>query len=42
VSDGTETPISKHSESSSSLSSFLGTTANNEMQAMRRMQGKLA
>ena len=41
VSGGTETPISKHNESSSSPSSFLGTIANNEMQAIRRRQGKL-
>jgi len=39
VPDGTEMPISKHNESSSP-SSFLGTTANNEMQAIRRRQGK--
>jgi hypothetical protein len=44
VRDSTETPIGKHnksSSSSSSPSSFLGTIANNEMQAMRRRQGKL-
>jgi hypothetical protein len=41
VRDGTDTPISKRNESSLPPSSFLGRFANNEMQAMRRRQGKL-